>query len=500
MKKKWLFLPLLVNSALITSCGNSSTESTTSTTTGKPSSEFLENSKPHSIAYATQTVKSRNSYDSNVIAKILEDNALRYHYTMPGWPNFESYEGREIFSAPKTAGNFFGINKVEIEEVKYTPGQITSKIVKRWNDLNVELGFVESNPDSLTNNINDNYFYDAIKNEEYKNKLVLMGYQTKGTHLKDGKVNENQLWSKFKNVATFEFSEILTAYNTGYQTQANFGLKIKEKDGKLTKEKLSVGYVVASVKKDDRLTNIKNVRKANAFRQGVLDAIKEQGTGEAKFVSKEEVSDDEDAKKLFWAVGDIKRFTDIVRTNKKYLDQDHSIFYLAGASGRENSMAADSLILSGTTNLNGHKMVVERGYDSNGVFEGLGKEKGTNLRAGSANNFHVRGRIRMNGRFYSTKYEIDGGWETAENSAKGLITEAVIESLYGANQGSIDYFGKHNMFGSLATIDPTDLKEGRGIPTGQKINKKFADEIKLHLLKKMKQEKEFEDNFLGSGY
>ena len=501
MKNKLILTSLWLSFSLISACtGQGQNTTSPSSGGGKPSSEFLINGDPHKIAYATQSVKSRNSYDSNIIAKILEDNAMRYNYTMPGWPDFKSFEGREVFTNSKEGGNYYGVNKLEIEDKKYSPGQVVQAIVKKWESLGVELGFVESNPDSNSNNVNDQNLYNAIKNEEFSKKLILMGDNTSGTNDKDGKVIADQPWSKLVNVATFEFSEIISAYNTGYQTQSHFGLRIKEKDGKLVKEKLDVGYIVASIKKDDRITNIKNVRKANAFRQGVVDAVKEQNTGEAKFVEKEEVSDDEDAKKLFWGSGDIKRFSDLVRSNKKYLNQDHSIFYLAGASGRENSLAADSLILSGTTNINGHKMVIERSFDGKGVFEGLGKnEKGTNLRAGSANNFHVRGRIRMNGRFYSDKHELDYGWEEAKNSMKGLVVEAVIESLYGSNQ-DINYFGKHTKFGNLASIDPTTLKGGRSALTGQKINKKYAKEIKLTLLKKSIDEKSFEDNFLGSGY
>lgn len=505
MKNKIFKTGFLASLSLsLIACGSSS--NTKQGSSKKPSDEFLIETNPNKMAYATQTSKSRNSYDSNVIAKVLEDNALRYNYKMPEWPKFESHEGREILSGPSAYGNFYGISKIN-EEKKYKASEIVAKIIKRWKDLKINLGFIESNPNSNQDTINDDTLYQAIKNELYnddsekelKNKLqlVLMGPNTETTY--QGK-KTNNVWSKFKNMATFEFSEILTAYNTGYQTQANFGLKISEKSGKLVKEKLEVGYVIGALKKETREDNIRNVKKANAFRQGVLDAVKEQNTGPASFVSKNDVSENEDEKKLFWGAGDMKRFASMVRSHKNYKSKDHSIFYMAGASARDNSAIADTLILSGVTNLYGHKMVIEKAFDDEGVFEGLGKENGTNLRAGSGNNFHVRGRIRMNGRHYSEQYELDSSWIEAENSMKGLVTEAIIESLYGINKGKVDFFGKHTQMGTLGVIDPTSLKGGRSHPDSQKLNKKFQKEIKWQLLSRTKKESDFDDQFLGSGY
>ena len=497
-------------SSLIAACGQSKKDKTpkkkaeTKLKSGtKASDKMMTFGAQQLFAYATEYGALENENpETNLVARQLYQSAIKYNYTFPGWP--KDTQGQEASKAIKAdkVSNYYNLKWTTGEDAKTAP-EIAAKILKNWQKAGVKVGFIQTNPESKKAIVNGEKLMDAIKNKEYTGKLVITGKNTSHIDLYGGK--KGATWSDYANVATFEFSQITTAYNAGYLTQSQFG-KVKLADG--TIEKRSVGYIVAAQEKDDNKWNKLQMKKANAFRKGVMDAVKEQGTGEATFVKKEDASDKAKEKKLMFESSDISKYFKVLKKLDAYKNPDHSFVYYAGADAEINDLVATELINSSVANKFGHKFVVETaGFDDKDDPRAFGEGENGSWSRGSGSNQVVTARVfmatkswipaRVLGDKSDKKDNISSQWTDAQRAANAFAIEAVLSSLYGANNGKIDYFGKHTYIGAFpdfSRVGTNGIKE-----KAQKIDTKLLDKIRIDLYLKNIDIGNIEDDFLGSG-
>ena len=254
----------------------------------------------------------------------------------------------------------------------------------RLSDNNVGLTFVESkeyfkklcatekispdnvgDPDKYKYKPEINFWKEIIQEDLYKGHLVIVGKNSKYYRTAEDKVGQgDKKWEwKSPNIATFEFSEIISAYYMGYLTQYSFG---KTQDG----AKRSVGYVLAASFEENSQRD-KNIKKAVAFRRGVLDAVKEHDTGQATFALKSSVSDFEDEKTLVMKATEIEDKIPNLANSPNYKNKSHSFVYVAGASSLYNNLIAKLLLKQAVKNPNGHNIIGEDASITTGdMFDG----------------------------------------------------------------------------------------------------------------------------------
>ncbi len=504
---------ILLSSSLLASCAKkeatTKTEATAKTETKtdgkviKASDKFMIFGEPEKFAYATQYGSlEESSPETNLIARQLYKSAIRYNYTLPGWPETsEGIDAAEVFTNT-TAQNYYNV-KWTLGDNSKKSDEVAAKILERWEAGGINVGFIQTNPETKEEIINGQKLQDAIKNKVYTGKLVLTGKNTKHVDLYGD--NKGGAWSDYSNVATFEFSQIITAFNAGYLTQTQFG-RFKNSEGNW--EKRTVGYIVAAQKKDGKKWNVLQMKKANAFRKGVLAAVNEQKTGEAKFVKKESASDNSSEKTLMFESTDITKYFSVLKKEKDYTENDHSFVYYAGADAEINDLVATELLNSEVSNKYGHKMVIETaGADDSDNIRSFGEGESAAWSKGNGNKQSVSGRVFMavkpwiNAKTASSSSSdpeaIDTTWLTAEKAANLYAVEAVISSLYGENQGKIDYFGKHTYIGSFpefSRVGTHDIND-----KAHKIDDDLLDKVRHTLYLKNEDISKITDEFLGSG-
>ena len=503
MKK---ILTLILSTSLVSKCSvvDSETKDTKDNKTNivnKASDKLMAFGKKPLVTYATTYPRfNKENPSDNLVANELYRSAIKYNYDLPGWPDDKrGKEGEDALVAGLSGSNYYNV-KATTSPQQASAGKVGVAILRKWSEANVKLGFIQSDSTSDEMGINSQVLYDAIKDGDYKEKLVLSGTNSSFVNRVDGK--KTQRWSNQPNVATFEFSEIMSAYYTGYLTQAQFG-KLKKEDG--TYEKKSVGYIVAALKRPDDTWNTLQMKKANAFRLGVLAASQEQETGKASFALPKDLESDDLKKTLVFDEDDIKDYFGLYKEMDTYADNDHSFTYYVGADPEVNLKVASELSSYGVSNKLGHKLIVETAAFAPGDKEsGFGDQASAAWKIDNGLEKTVTARVFMASKSWITpkkagdddskEQSLSRDWQDAQLSANAHVVEAVLAAEMGENIDKINYFGKHNYIGSFPTFSKVDTN---GVDLkAQPINSQLLKEVRKELYLKNINLENISDKFL----
>ena len=442
------------------------------------------------VGYITELGKDS---EENYFKKYIFDNQKKYDYQLDG-------SQEPAYDLSLTTTRAYGADSPKAFK----------NALGRLSDNNVGLTFVESDnyfkklyktkkipadnagdPDKYKYKPEINFWKEILKEDLYKGHLVIVGKDSKYYRTAEDKVGQrDEKWEwKSPKIATFEFSEIISAYYMGYLTQYSFG---KTKSG----AKKSVGYLLAASFEENAQRD-KNIKKAVAFRQGVLDAQKEHKTGEATFALKSSASDFEDDKTLVMKATQIEDRIPNLAKSLNYKNKTHSFVYVAGASALYNNLIAKLLLNQSVKNANGHNIIGEDASITTGdMFDGSSDSnyiKATEqAETKHIKNKSVSGRIAM---FYNKDnlaYKNDG--YNLELSTKWAI-ERILDSIY--NKDNLDlYFNRHNYVGTLPLIYQPGQQ---GLPSSLDEGREISDEIKNILWNKSLSEDDFDtkSEFMG---
>ncbi len=372
---------------------------------------------------------------------------------------------------------------------------------ERLNQNNVGLTFVENDSifrkliEAKSGKTTYNLWKEIMKNEIYKGHIVIIGKDSRFYRNQEDKIGvgkEKWEWKSDK-IATFEYSEIISAYYMGYITQYTFGL---------TKEgtKKTVGYVVAATYEQPH-QKTKNIKKAIAFRKGVEDAIKEKATGAATFALKTQTTTDSDGETLVRPATDLEQIIPNLIKSSNYKDKDHSIVYVAGASSVYNELISGFLVEVQANNKNGHKLVGDYGATTAGdLFDASSdtnyveaKKTNDDDEEVIVKDKSVVGRVVMHYNKDNLAYRND---EYNREVAAKYAIDKVFDSIY--NQDNLDiYFGKHTHVGTFPII----YKPGeRQVPSDSQPAKSISDEMKKALVDKNLSEDDFKTKSTWLGW
>ncbi len=477
MKK---LLMILLTSTTIAACGAKQEESTEKTNSkSDPKTMFIKH-PINRVGYITELNKELND---NYYRATIEDLKEEYNYRMDGTADAAyrlKYSTTRVYSVDGP------------DELK--------KSFERLNENNVGLTIVE-NKEFLNKLLNAksgkteiNIWKEVMENNIYGGYMAMIGKDSQYYLTNEGKVGmgKNKWEWKSDKIATFEFSEIVSAYYMGYITQYTFGL---DSDG----QKKTVGYILGSTYQSstDRPENIK---KALAFRQGVLDAVTEKQTGEATFASKTETSDDPEEHTLVWRMTDLESVIPKLVKSSNYKDKDHSLTYFAGASSEYNEIIASFLMEQEVKNSQGHKLIGEKASTTAGdMFESSidtnYMEATTTNDEGEENhikNKSVTGRVSM---FYNKDKKAYRNDEYNIELANTYAVKELLKSVF-KDDNLATYFGKHTYVGTF----PLVYKPGENqVPSDAQPAKTITEELKLELIEKRITEEQFKtkSDFLG---
>ena len=506
MKK---ILALILSTSLVSKCSvvdpetKDKKDSDTKKTNivNKASDKMMAFGEKSLVAYATSYPQfDKENLSSNLVANELYKSAIKYNYDLLGWPDDKrGKEGSDALASGIETSNYYDVKSLNSPQ-QVSAGKVGTAILRKWSKASVKLGFIQSDSSSDEIGINSQLLYDAIKDKVYSGKLVLSGTNSSYVNRSDGKTT--QKWNSQSNVATFEFSEIISAYYTGYLTQAQFG-KLKKDDG--THEKKSVGYIVAVLKRHDDNWNTLQIKKANAFRLGVLAANKEQETGKASFALPKNLESDNLEKTLIFAEDDIGDYFGLYKEMDAYVNNDHSFTYYVGADPEVNLKVATELSSYGVSNKLGHKLIVETAAFAPGdKVSGFGDQANAAWKIDNGEEKSVTTRVFMASKSWikpkkagdddSKEQKLSQDWQDAQLSASAHVVEAVLAAELGENIGKINYFGKHNYIGSFPTFSKVNTN---GVnDKAQPIDAQLLNEVRKKLYLKNINLENISDNFL----
>ena len=310
------FLKLLFPTFLLTSCFDPEDEPKQTST--KPSEEKNEETTPpkkeepkveirgtYHLAIAGNDFSSADEgkylYDGvNRFTQDIQTSAIGKEYTNTGKVTLQVANSKWNYDASKTSATFEDyLNKVK--------------------NYNIDSLFVK-----VTNSDFNNIKIKKILKEEDTLKKVDI--------FMAGKENQSSLVQKFAgdNISTGIYNRNIASYIAGFQSAVG-SIKFNTKNKEFLETETS--FFIGAVSSDSNA-----IRKANAFRRGVIAASEHSDYSDflkVNFVSKELDPGDKDS--LVHSISDWKKDNRIYNTLNKssFKDGDHQIIYLAGASAKD---------------------------------------------------------------------------------------------------------------------------------------------------------------------